>query len=112
MPKDTNGFARLFADAQKQALSALKEAQELSARAAELAVGLIQEDPTRGISSNLATPREMVEESFAFAGKVLELQKAYALRLVEVLNAGTAKVGDAAAAAAAKAKESASAPGS
>jgi hypothetical protein len=68
-------FADLAADAQRQTLHALKQAQDLSLRGAELAVGLVPE----------AKPKDAVEGAFAFAGQLLQQQKAYALRMTEIL---------------------------
>jgi hypothetical protein len=73
-------FADLAAEAQRQTLTALKQAQELSLRGAELAVGLVPE-------AKLTTPKDAVEGAFAFAGQVLQQQKAYALRMTEILTA-------------------------
>jgi len=50
-------------------------AQDLSLRGAELAVGLLPQ----------ATPKDVVEGAFGFAGAVLQQQKAYALQMTEIL---------------------------
>jgi hypothetical protein len=73
-------FAELAVEAQRQTLTALKQAQDLSLRGAELAVGL-RDPATLGV----AIPRDAVEGAFAFAGQVLQQQKAYALRMTEML---------------------------
>jgi hypothetical protein len=73
-------FADLSAEAQRQTLSSLKQAHELSIRAAELASGLVPRDTgTRSVA------KETVEGAFAFAGQVLQQQKAYALRMTEIV---------------------------
>lgn len=71
-------FADLSAEAQRQTLSSLKQAHELSIRAAELASGLVPE-------AKLPTAKETVEGAFGFAGQVLQQQKAYALRMTEIV---------------------------
>jgi hypothetical protein len=78
-------FAELAAEAQRQTLSSLKQAQDLSIRGAELAVGL-RDNGTRSVP----TPQEAVEGAFAFAGQVLQQQKAYALRMTEIVTGATA----------------------
>ena len=76
-------FADLAAEAQRQTLSALKQAQELSLRGAELAVGLAPRDTgTRSVA------KDSVEGAFTFAGQVLQQQKAYALRMTEIVTGG------------------------
>jgi hypothetical protein len=76
-------FADLAAEAQRQTLTALKQSQDLSLRGAELAVGLVPE-------AKLPAPKETVEGAFAFAGQVLQQQKAYALRMIEILTGAAA----------------------
>jgi hypothetical protein len=73
-------FADLSAEAQRVTLTSLKQAHELSIRGAELATGL-RDTGTRGVPS----PKETVEGAFAFASGVLQQQKAYALRMTEIL---------------------------
>ena len=76
---------QLVTEAQRQALSSLKQASELSVRAAEAAAGLVSTDD--GVRS--PTPHEVVETSYGFAGEILEIQKAYALRLADLAGAAT-----------------------
>jgi hypothetical protein len=71
-------FAELAAEAQRQTLHALKQAQDLSLRGAELAVGLLPE-------ATVPTPKDAVEGAFAFAGQILQQQKAYVLRMTEIV---------------------------
>jgi hypothetical protein len=77
-------LVELTAEAQKQALSAFKQAQDLSLRSAELALGLVHEQPADAIGT-LPTPTELVEGWFSFAGQVLHQQKSYALRLTGLM---------------------------
>jgi len=86
-------FSELMAQSQKQAISSLKQAQEFSARAAEIAVGLVPGDASLGMAERLPTPKEVVEASFGFAGQVLDLQKDYALRIADILTAGADEAG-------------------
>ena len=74
-------FAELAAEAQRQTLTALKQAQDLSLRGAELAVGL----HPRYASKFHAVPKDAVEGAFAFAGQLLQQQRAYALRMTEIV---------------------------
>jgi hypothetical protein len=78
-------FAELTAEAQRQTLATLKQAQDLSLRGAELAVGL-HETGTRSVPS----AKDAVEGAFAFAGQLLQQQKAYALRMTEIVTGATA----------------------
>jgi hypothetical protein len=73
-------FAELATEAQRQTLSALKQAHDLSIRGAELAAGL-RETGTRSVPN----AKEAVEGAFAFAGQVLQQQKAYAVRMTEIV---------------------------
>jgi hypothetical protein len=84
----TTDYTALLAAAEKQAISSLKQAQEVSLRATKVAVGLI---PDAGAPAGLPTPREVVESSFTFANEILTAQKAYALELAEIVSEGTAK---------------------
>jgi hypothetical protein len=65
-------------------LSAFKQAHDLSLRGAELAFGLVHEKPGEAIGK-LPTTTELVEGWFSFAGQVLHLQKAYALRVTGLI---------------------------
>jgi hypothetical protein len=83
---DTTTFADLATEAQRQTLSSLKHAQDLSLRGAELAVGLVPAAETK-----LPAAKDAVEGAFAFAGQVLQQQKAYALRMTEIVSEGMSK---------------------
>jgi hypothetical protein len=63
----------LVAETQEQFLRAIEQAQDASIRFASL---LAEQSP------RLPTPAQAVESGFAFAGRVLELQKRYALGFV------------------------------
>jgi hypothetical protein len=76
-------FVELAAEAQRQTLSALKQAQDLSLRAAELAT--LRVPVSRGVNVS-----DAIEGAFGFAGQLLQQQKAYALRMTEVF-AGAAE---------------------
>jgi hypothetical protein len=82
MSTTTMDVAELWAGAQKQAIASIKQAQDLSLRAAKVAVDLIPAD--RVTVPAFPAPRTIVESSFAFAGEVLDLQRAYALELVDI----------------------------
>lgn len=76
-------FTELAADVQRQALSSLEQAQDLSLRATELTVGLVPDelfDPNRAVS----TAKQAVAGGFDFTAQVVARQKAYALRLLDV----------------------------
>jgi hypothetical protein len=73
-------FAELAAEAQRQTLASLKQAQDLSLRGAELVVGLMPRE-----TGTPSVPKDAVEGAFAFAGQVLQQQKAYALRMTEIV---------------------------
>jgi hypothetical protein len=70
-------FAELAADAQRQWLTGLKQAQDLSLRSAELTLG-VPASPGVNVS-------EAIEGAFGFASAVLQQQKAYALRMTEIV---------------------------
>jgi len=73
-------FADLAAEAQRQTLTALAQAHDLSLRGAELAVGLVPRD-----TGTRSAPEDVVEGVFGFAGQLLQLHNAYALRMTEIL---------------------------
>jgi hypothetical protein len=63
-------------ETQQQLLQAIEQAQDASIRFASL---LAERSP------KLPTPAQAVESGFAFAGRMLELQRRYALGLVGVV---------------------------
>jgi hypothetical protein len=85
----TTDYNALLATAEKQAITSLKQAQEVSLRAAKVWVGLL---PEAGAASGLPTPREVVENSFTFANEILTAQKAYALELADIVSEGAGKL--------------------
>lgn len=80
-------FDDLATEAQRQTLAALKHAHDLSLRGAELTMGLLRRDPGTG---SVPSAQDTVEGAFAFAGQVLQQQKAYALRMTEIVTGATA----------------------
>jgi len=87
----TTYFA-LAAEAQKQALSALKQAQDLSFQAAETAIGLGSR-PASELVGELPKATDVVEGAFGFAAQVLQQQKAYALRMTELMTDAASRAG-------------------
>ena len=71
----TPSFTKLSAEAQEQTLKAIEQAQDASIKLASVAWEQAQQLPT---------PTQAIESTFDFAGRVLELQKRYALRLAGV----------------------------
>lgn len=88
----TQEINQLVTQAQKQAIASLKQAQDLSIKATEVAVGLIPGNGTFS-KNDLPKPTEVVESSFGFAGQVLEAQKGYAMRLAEIWTGAAEKAG-------------------
>jgi hypothetical protein len=72
----SKGFVDFWSDAVDQGLQVLRQAQDWSLQATEAALGRRAEVPSAAV---------VVEWSFDTAGKVLEQQRAYALRLTELL---------------------------
>jgi hypothetical protein len=72
----TPSFTKLTAEAQEQTLKAMEQAQDASIKLASVAWEQTQQLPT---------PAQTIESAFDFAGRVLELQKRYALRLAGVV---------------------------
>jgi hypothetical protein len=83
---DATTFADLATEAQRQTLASLKQAQDLSLRGAELAVGLVP-----NAEPKLPAAKDAVEGAFAFAGQLLQQQKAYALRMTEIVSEGMSR---------------------
>ena len=68
---------KLVADAQENFLRAVEQAQDASLRLASALVPQPQ---------HLPTPAQAIESGFAFAGRLLDLQKRYALGLVGTIS--------------------------
>ncbi len=85
MSKQTVDFTAVAAEGQKQALAAITQAHETMLKLAELGVSSI---PTE-IPPSWSPPKakDVVQASYDFAGKVLDEQKAFALRLTEIVGA-------------------------
>ena len=84
MSAHTTDVLELVREAQKQTLATLEQFQQVSIRAAEAAATLVPSAPWPGFTNTLPKASEVVEATFGFYGKVLESQKAYAVRLVDV----------------------------
>jgi hypothetical protein len=85
MSTTTTDFTTIVANAQKQALTSIKRAQDASLEAARATVGLVS-------GGSFPSPRTAVENTFAFYGEVLNLQRAYALELTDIVTDGVGKV--------------------
>ena len=85
MTKQTADFTAVAAEGQKQALAAITQAHESMLRLAELGMSSI---PTVAASpALLPKPTDLVQAGYDFAGKILEEQKAFVLRLTEIASA-------------------------
>jgi hypothetical protein len=83
-----------FADAvQEQVTSGIKQAQEINLAALEVArdfAALFQ--PTKGsfaLPKGVPAPTKVLDQAYDFAGKLLELQHDYAVRIVEAMTPAT-----------------------
>ena len=80
----TPDVIEMVREAQKQALTTLEQFQQVSLKAAEAAAAVVPAEPWPGFSNTFPKPTELVEATFGFYGKVLESQRAYAMRLADV----------------------------
>jgi hypothetical protein len=80
----TPDVIEMVREAQKEALATLEQFQQVSLKAAEAAAAFVPAEPWPGSSNTFPKSTELVEATFGFYGKVLESQKAYALRLADV----------------------------
>ena len=103
---DTNDFSTLISESQKQAISSLRQAQDLWLQATRAATGIVPGDPS--LAGTVPSPREAVEASFGFAEQVLELQKNYALQVADILSDSSTKIASGARKATAEATKSSS----
>jgi hypothetical protein len=71
-------FTTFVADAQKQALSSIKEAQDLSIRWLELVSSSLPKAPAPAVKPS-------IEATFNVASQVLSLQKSWALAIADAL---------------------------
>ena len=88
MSTTTTDFTTIVANAQKQALTSIKRAQDASLEAARATVGLVN----GGSLPAFPSPRTAVESTFAFYGEVLNLQRQYALELTDIVTDGFGKL--------------------
>lgn len=74
---------------QEESLTALKETQDASLKAMssfrQFGKELSEKPGTMPAFENLPTPTQFVEMSFGFATQLLELRKAFALRVAEMM---------------------------
>lgn len=85
MSKQTADFTGVAAETQKQALATITQAHESMLRLAEL--GLSSIPGVVASPASLPKPTDLVQASYDFAGKILEEQKAFVLRLTEIASA-------------------------
>lgn len=72
-----NTYTEFLEKAQAEFLTGLKQAQELNVKAIESVTELFNKNGT----SELPTPAQIVERTFAFTNDVLEARKEYMLKL-------------------------------
>jgi hypothetical protein len=83
-------FTTIVANAQKQALTSIKRAQDASLEAARATVSVVSGHSLPAFPS----PRPAVENTFAFYGEVLNLQQQYALELTDIVTDGLGKLAE------------------
>lgn len=74
---------------QEESLAAIKETQEASLKAfksfSEFGKEMAEKPGTVPAFENMPTPTQFVELSFGFASQILEMRKAWALRVAEMM---------------------------
>ena len=85
MSKQTADFTAVAAEGQKQALAAITQAHESMLKLAELGMSSIP--TTTPSAASLPKPIDLVQASYDFAGKLLEEQRSFALKLTEIASA-------------------------
>lgn len=75
-----NTYTEFFEKAQAEFLSGLKQAQELNVKAIESVTAAFKQSGTE-----LPTPTQIVERTFAFTNDVLEARKEYMLKLAGLI---------------------------
>lgn len=74
---------------QQEGLAALKESQDASIKAMssfrEFTKEMTEKPGTMPTLENIPTPTQLVEMSFGFASQLLEIRKAYTLRIAEMM---------------------------
>lgn len=85
----TLNVTEYVAKAQQESLATIKQTQDLSLAALEkfraLGKELSDKPGTMPTFENFPTPAQFVEMSFGFAAQMLELRKAYALKVADML---------------------------
>jgi hypothetical protein len=76
-----NNYTEFLEKAQAEFLSGLKQAQELNIKAIESVTELFKQNGT----TELPTPAQIVDRTFAFTNELLEARKAYMLKLAALL---------------------------
>ncbi|HUA09135.1 MAG TPA: hypothetical protein VMA98_07640 [Candidatus Acidoferrales bacterium] len=77
-----NTYTEMIDKAQAEFLKGLEQAQELNVKALTSVSELFAKN---GDTAKLPTPAEIVERSFAFTNELLEVRKAYMLKLAELI---------------------------
>ncbi len=85
MSKQTVDFTEVVAESQKQALAGITQAHEGMLKLAEL--GMSSLPMATPFPWTMPKPKDAVQASYDFAGKVLEEQKAFAVQLTEIVAA-------------------------
>jgi hypothetical protein len=89
-------YTTMVTDAGDRVLSAITDAQEAVVSAvasvSEFVGSAIPELPQLPLVNSLPTPKEVVEQSFSFAGRLLDSQKTYATEVLGALEPITGKV--------------------
>lgn len=76
-----NTYTEFLEKAQAEFLTGLKQAQELNVKAIESVTELFNKN---GTTTELPTPAQIVERTFAFTNEVLEARKQYMLKLADL----------------------------
>ena len=86
-----NSYTEFLERAQGDFLASLQQAQDLNVKTLASLTALASTFPTASATAmptELPTPTELVEKSFAFTRELLETRKAYTLKLAELATAG------------------------
>ncbi len=86
MSSTTADFASLIAEAQREAITSLRQAGDLAVRAAETVVGLSSLNGRVALDAGVPWAMEAVESAFGFTSQLLDVQKTYALKLADALS--------------------------
>lgn len=89
-------YMELATKAERQVISALKQAQEIALSAVsavtDTVAPLAENLPSMPFAGSIPAPAAIIKNAFGFADELLKLQKSYALSLAETLQPLTAKV--------------------